>query len=210
MVGKRIALCMTVITLAMLVLAGCGKKNSDLDTKESGHIELTDEMDWYSYDPDNLFGISATVVDDHTVTYVFDREKCLFTAEDVTNAYKEGNIEGCKGGGAPRYTPEEVSYSEDDENVYLSMTYPGKQDMSNVNGFWFYISEDEYLRCGYTKSTMYIDHVIITERHNAGEDGYQWDVRWGNDWTQSWNLNDSGSWSEPYDRHYNWNNMPLE
>ena len=142
MVGKRIVLCMTGITLAILVLAGCGKKNSNLDTKESGHIELTDEMDWYTYDPDNLFGISATVVDDHTVTYVFDRKKCLFTAEDVANAYKEGNIEGCKGSGAPRYTPEEVSYSEDDENVYLSMTYPGKQDMSNVNGFWLYISED--------------------------------------------------------------------
>lgn len=83
MVRKKIVLSMTVITLAMLVLAGCGKKNSDLDTKESGHIELTDEMDWYSYDPDNLFGISATVIDGHTVTYVFDREKCLFTAEDV-------------------------------------------------------------------------------------------------------------------------------
>lgn len=191
-----------VISIAVMVLAaltGCGSK-----------VELTEDMDWYRYDPENIWGISATVVDNHRIIYVFDADKCLFTEDDVDSAFSEGQITGCTSHAVKDFEVKSASYEKDGDTVYLILEYPNKQDMSEVGGFRFYLSEDEWLSCHYTEQIMHIHHVVVNERHYAGEPKHEWDEARGDDWTQSWNLEDSGKWSKVTNEHYYWDMMPLE
>lgn len=197
------------LLLAALMCAGCKNSGDYYASADGIHMELTDDMQWYKYDPDNLFGISATVYDDLSITYVFEKDKCLFGAEDVKNAFAGGELFGCKAPGIFKYEPENVIYETVDDRVQLTLFYD-EEEMEKVDGFWFYFSGDEYIRCGFTKSTMYIDHIEITEKRKDKYDGEEYDSYFGDDWTQSWNLEDSGKWSEVRNRHYSSSNMPLE
>ena len=83
--------------------------------------------------------------------------------------------------------------------------------MEKVDGFYLYISDDEWITVNQPKDTIFVDHYEITTRgfQNAGTDA-EYEYAWGNDWTQIWNKDDSGKWSEVRDRHYSWDTMPLE
>lgn len=192
------------------MLVGCAKNSEDYYASgEVRHMKLTDDMQWYKYDSDNLFGISATVFDDRSITYVFEKNKCLFDGNDVKNAFDGGTLYGCKGSGIFQYKPEAVIYETADDNVKLTLFYTD-EDMEKVDGFWFYFSGDEYIRCGYTKSTMYVNHIIIKERNTKQFLDEDYDEVSGDEWMQSWNLEDSGKWSEVKSRYYYRSDMPLE
>lgn len=198
-----------ILMLAVMMLAGCAGNSEYYRSGEDGHMKLTDDMQWYKYDPDNLFGISATVYDDQSITYVFEKNKCLFDGNDVKNAFKDGTLYGCKCSGTSEYKPDAVIYETEDDNVKLTIFYSA-EDMEKVDGFWFYFSEDEYIRCGYTKSTMYANHIVIKERTTEKYDEEEYTRVSGDEWRQSWNLEGSGKWNEVSKTYYYRDDMPLE
>ena len=205
---KTIVLILILTLMAMLMACEKNPEEYYASGKEK-HMKLTDDMDWYNYDSDNLLGITATVYDERCVTYVFDKEVCLFNGEDVKNALDAGELYGCKASGLYLSEPEAVIYEKKDDKVQLTLFYDD-EELEKVDGFWFYFSGDEYIRCGYTKSTMYITHEVITERGTKVFDNEECEWRSGDEWSQNWNLKNSGKWNSARKKHFYEDDSPVE
>ena len=176
----------------------------------AGVLQFSSEAERYEYDPDNLLGIKATVADGRNITYIFEKDKCLFNRNDVTRALLNDKIFACRRN-IPSVHPETVVYNESNKEVYLTFCFTEDDNMEKVDGFYLYISDDEWITVNQPKDTIFVDHYEITTRgfQNAGTDA-EYEYAWGNDWTQIWNKDDSGKWSEVRDRHYSWSTMPIE
>ncbi len=195
--------------LAILILLFLCFTTACSDKEEQKEVRISDNATWYEYDADNIWGIKATVYDDHQIIYIFDADTCPFEKKAVNRAFEEGRLYGCKPQGMKTDAPVKCEFTEYDGQAYLVLTYE-YVDPERIDGFWMFCGEDDIYRCGFTRSTMYIDSIHINERHFAGEDGHSYNSESGDDFTQSWNLDDSGVWSEVRNRHYYWDDMPLE
>ena len=83
--------------------------------------------------------------------------------------------------------------------------------MDRVDGFYLYISDDEWITVNNPTDTIYVDHYEIISKgvQNEGTE-YEFEYAGGNDFTQIRNKDGSGKWSEVRNRHYSRDTMPLE
>ena len=84
-------------------------------------------------------------------------------------------------------------------------------NMERVDGFYLYLSDTEWITVNQPKDIISVDHYEITDHnyHNVGTEA-EYESWFGHDWTQVWNKDGSGKWSELRDRHYGRDTMPLE
>ena len=164
----------------------------------------------YDYDPDNLLGIKATVVDGYDITYIFDKDKCLFNRNDVSRALVNDEIFACFRN-IPSVHPKTVIYNKSNNEVYLTFCFEEDDNMERVDGFYLYLSDTEWITVNQPKDITSVDHYEITDHnyHNVGTEA-EYESWFGHDWTQVWNKDGSGKWSELRDRHYGRDTMPLE
>jgi len=174
-------------------------------------IEFSDNAVWYEYDADNILGIKATVVDGRNITYIFDKDKCLFDENTVKKAFAEAGIFGCSEHMVSRTDPLKVEYGSKSGEVYLIFYFGLDANMDKVGGFYFYFSEDEWITAGHFTGTIFINHYVVHDRgvQNQGSD-YSWDYAQGDNFFQIWDKDDANAWSEVKNKGYYWNNMPLE
>ena len=160
----------------------------------------------YEYDSDNLLGLKATVVDGRNYTYVFDGDLCIFNGYDVRKADQKNEIVSAFRN-IPNFTPESVYFNRKSGDIYLTLCFGDDVDMDRVDGFHLYLSDTEWITVNQPKDNTSVDHYEITD-HNFDNAGYE---SWlGHDWTQVWNKDGCGEWSEVRDRHYSNSTMPLE
>ena len=169
-------------------------------------LNFSSDAEKYEYDPDNILGIKATVVDGRDYTYIFDGDSCIFNEYDVMRGDLTDSIISCRRN-IPNVSPQSVYINRKGGDIYLTLCFGDDIDMEKVDGFYLYLSETEWITVNQPKDIISVDHYEITD-HNFDNAGYEsW---FGHDWTQVWNKDGSGKWSEVRDRHYGRSNMPLE
>lgn len=193
--------------LAIMSCTACGSSEEYYASKSGLHADIAGDAQWMNYDKDNIWGLEASVVYDDKVTYIFDAETCLFNAKEVEDAFAKGKIYGCDVHGVKRRDPYAVICEKDGSEIYLTFVFEDDRERMKVGGFWLHMSEDEYIRCGFTDETIYIDHVTILSRGSGERLGETFETESGEDWTQLWK---DGSWSEKRNRGYYWDNGPVE
>ena len=173
-------------------------------------LNFSSNADIYEYDSDNILGIKATVIDGRNYTYIFDGDLCIFDEYDVMREGITDRIRSCRRN-IPNFTPQSVFFNRKNGDVYLTLCFGDDVDMDKVDGFYLYLSEKEWITVNQPKDIISVDHYEITDHsyHNVGTEA-EYESVFGHDWTQVWNKDGSGKWSEVRDRHYSWNTMPLE
>lgn len=193
--------------LMIISCTACGSSENYYASRSGLHADISGDAHWMKYDSDNIWGIEATVVDYNKITYIFDAEKCLFNDKEVEDAFSKEMIYGCDSHGGKRKESYDVVYEQDDNKIYLTFAYGNETERSKVGGFWLHMSDDEYIRCGFTDETIYIDHVTILSRGTGERLGMTYEMASGEDWTQLWK---DGRWSEKRNRGYYWDDGPVE
>ena len=173
-------------------------------------LNFSSNAERYEYDSDNLLGLKATVVDGRNYTYVFDGDLCIFNEYDVMKANQKNEIVSAFRN-IPNFTPESVYFNRKSGDIYLTLCFGDDVDMDRVDGFYLYLSDMEWITVNQPKDITSVDHYLITDHsfHNIGTDA-EYESWFGNDWTQVWNKDGSGKWSEVRDRHYGRDTMPRE
>ena len=173
-------------------------------------LNFSSNAERYEYDSDNLLGLKATVVDGRNYTYVFDGDLCIFNEYDVMKANQKNEIVSAFRN-IPNFTPELVYFNRKSGDIYLTLCFGDNVDMDRVDGFYLYLSDTEWITVNQPKDITSVDHYLITDHcfHNIGTDA-EYESWFGNDWTQVWNKDGSGKWSEVRDRHYGRDTMPRE
>ncbi len=173
-------------------------------------LNFSSDADRFEYDSENILGIKATVVDGRNYTYIFDGKTCLFSGYDVMREDLTDRICSCSHN-IPNYSPQSVFYNRIGGNIYLTLCFGDDVDMERVDGFYLYLSEEEWITVNQPKDTIFIDHILVTDHtyHNVGTDA-EYEDWFGHDWNQIWNKDGCGKWSEVKDRYYGRSTMPLE
>ena len=164
----------------------------------------------YDYDADNLIGIKSAVLDGNTVTYIFAADACLVNRYDVTRALIRREVYACVNN-IPTSTPETVIYSKKNGDVYLTFYFADNDDMSRVDGFYLFLSEDKWITVNDPDGNIFVSCYEINSRgfHNIGSE-YSFMYESGSKTSQIWNSNGSGKWSEVKTAHYGVDTMRRE
>lgn len=172
----------------------------------AGVLNFSSNAEMYEYDSDNILGIKATVIDGRNYTYIFDGDLCFFKGYDVMRKDLTDRICSCRHN-IPNVSPQSVFLNRKHGDIYLTLCFGDDVDMDRVDGFYLYFSEKEWITVNQPTNTIFVDHCEITDK-NYDNAGYE--TLSGHDWTQIWNQDGSGQWSEVRDRGYYRSNMPLE
>ena len=198
------------IILAMILLLSAVFSVVFGKIRGSKALNFSSSAEKYEYDPDNILGIKATVIDGRNYTYIFDGDLCIFNGYDVMRADLTDRIRSCRNN-IPNVSPKSVFLNRKDGDIYLTLCFGDDVNMDKVDGFYLYLSDDEWITVNQPKDTIYINHYGITahDYHNVGTE-YEFESAYGYDWTQIWNKDGCGKWSEARNRHYSRDTMPLE
>ena len=173
-------------------------------------IEFSNDAVRYEYPSDNILGIKGAVIDGSSITYIFDKGLCVFNGYDVERAGYTGGIYACRRN-VRNVRPEAAFFNRKNGDIYLTLSFGEDTDMSRVDGFYLYLSDDEWITVSDSTENTYISHIEVNshEIHNPGTEA-QYESAHGRQWDQCWNLDGSGKWSEVREKSYGWDNMPLE
>ena len=173
-------------------------------------IDFSNDAVRYEYPSDNILGIKGAVIDGSNITYIFDKGLCVFNGYDVERASYTDGIYACRRN-VRNVRPEAVYFNRKNGNIYLTLSFEEDTDMSRVDGFYLYLSDDEWITVSDSTENTYISHIEINshEIHNPGTEA-QYESAHGYKWDQCWNLDGSGKWNEEKKSPYGWDNMPRE
>ena len=173
-------------------------------------IDFSNDAVRYEYPSDNILGIKGAVIDGSNITYIFDKGLCVFNGYDVERAGYTDGIYACRRN-VRNVRPEAVFFNRKNGEIYLTLSFGEDTDMSRVDGFYLYLSDDEWITVSDSTENIYISHIVVNshEVHNPGTEA-QFESAHGRQWDQCWNLDGSGKWSEVREKSYGWDNMPLE
>ena len=174
--------------------------------RRSEVLNFSSNAETYEYDPDNILGIKATVIDGRNYTYIFDGDLCFFKGYSVMRENLTDKIRSCSHN-IPNVSPQSVILNRRHGDIYLTLCFGDDVDMERVDGFYLYLSEMEWITVNQPTNTIFLNHYEITGEDYANA-GYK--TIHGHDWSQIWNKDGSGKWSEVQDKGYYWSDMPLE